>query len=210
MLVIGLGGAVLLSVSNSFKPRLTDVADPLGRPSALAKEVIHSASEFQRITGILVPKHSSLSQRIQRLGTVADDLGTVVNQAGRLPGTSETVNHDTSAVSGVAAPLPGLIDHVTSRARQATPVVGDLGASVTGVTTQIDAVHTQLTGAFTDLAALGPRARTIVALLAQIQAESVKVRPIMPLLQALKGPLSAVENVPLLNNILALLVGNHA
>lgn len=201
VLIVGLGGAVFLSVTNSFTPGLEDVKDPLGRPSALSKEVIHSASEFERITGVLVPKHGSLSHRIQRLTTVADDLDVVVDQAGHLPGKSASVNRDTSTVSEVAVPLPGLIQHITRRAVEAGPVVGDLGSSVSGVTTQIDAVGLQLTGAFEDLAALGPRARTIVDVLAQIEAESEKVRRIMPVLNALhfREVLSVLNGIGLLH-----------
>lgn len=205
VLVVGLGGAVLLSAANSFVPGVQDVKDPLGRPSALSKEVIHSASEFQRITGILVPKHDWLSQKIQKLGTVSDDLSTVVGQAGQLPGAAITVNGDTTTVSKVAVPLPGLIGHITSRAQEAGPVVNDLGASVDGVATQISAVNGQLGGALADLATLGPRARTIVGLLAQIQDESVKVKVAAPLLQGLKGPLALVYGAPVASNLLAAL-----
>ncbi|WP_182378921.1 hypothetical protein [Nocardioides sp. WS12] len=207
VLVVGLGGAVFLSGSNAFKPGVDDVKDPLGRPSALSLEVIHSASEFERITGVLVPKHGTLSQRIQRLNGVADNLDIVVDDAGKLTGKSITVNEGTTKVNDIALPLPGLIASVTGRAVEAAPVVGDLGKSVSGVTTELEAVQTQLNGAFRDLAKLGPRATTIVDLLAQIQAASVKVKPLAPLLAGLSGPLETIYDLPLADGLLDLLLG---
>lgn len=207
VLVLGLGGAVSLSAANSFTPGVEDVKDPLGRPSSLAESVIFSASEFERITSDLVPKHGTLSQRIQRLGAVADNLAVVVDDAGTLPGASERVNGDTATVNRVAVGLPGLIRSVTERAVQATPVVGDLGESVAGVTTELENVQTQLDGAFGDLAALGPRADTIVGLLADIQTQSARVRSLGPLLSALAGPLEQVYDLPVISAVLDLLFG---
>lgn len=205
VLVAGLGSAVLLSVHNSFKPGVEDVKDPLGRPSALSLEVIHSASEFDRISADLVPKHGTLAQRIRKLDVVTGDLETVVGAAGELPGKAASVNADTTTVSEVAGPLPILITNVTDRAVQAAPVVGNLGRSVDAVTTQLVAIQGQLDGALTDLTALGPRATTIVALLRQIQRESEKIKPLAPILNGLSGPLDTVYDLPLVDQLLGLL-----
>jgi hypothetical protein len=181
VVLVGLGLAVLLCTTNSFAPGLTDLKDPLGRPSALSKEVIHSASEFDRITATLVPKHDDLSQRVTTLTLVSDNLGTLVGDAGGLSTSSTEVNDGTRRVRQVAKPLPPLIASVTSRAVEATPVVGRLGNAVGGVTIQLRAIEGGLGSIYTNLAQLGPRATTISGLLVQIQGDSERVRALGPL-----------------------------
>lgn len=192
VLIVGLGTAVLLSVSNAFVPTVADVEDPLGRPSALSLEVIHSASEFDRLAGALVPKHGDLSQRIQTLNIVADDLDTLVGKAGGLPQKATSVNAHTRTVRSTAQPLPDLIADVTGRARQANPVVGGLGNAISGVTVHLEAITGGLIGIYSDLAALGPRATTINELLAKIQDESRRVRAFGPALTIVSTTLGPV------------------
>jgi len=204
VLVVGLGTAVLMSVVNSFAPGVEDVKDPLGRPSALSLEVIHSASEFDRLSAGLTPKHRDLAGRVQTLNTVATSLEGLVGEAGSLSGKAESVNAGTVSVRSSATPLPGLIRKVSGRAREATPVVNDLGSAVSSVTGQLESVNGGLTGIYGDLAALGPRATRIVQLLHQIEEESRRVRALGPLLSTLSGPLGSIFSGNLLTNLLHL------
>ncbi|MCQ4079108.1 hypothetical protein NGB36_00365 [Streptomyces sp. RB6PN25] len=188
---LGGGACIVIGMLNRFVPHLQDLSDPLGRPSALSLQVIHSASQFDSITSVLVPKHHDLGQRIQVLHTVADDLDGLVNKAGGLVPSAQAVNGDTTTVQGVATPLPPLINKVTGRAQQATPQVNALGNAVSSVTTQLNAVDVNMTAIATDLGALGPRAQEIVAILQEIEAESERIRPVAPLLPVL----STVTNI---------------
>lgn len=181
----GGGAAVLLSIANGFVPHTEDLVDPLGRPSELSLQVIHSASEFDRLSATLVPKHGDLGGRIGVLQTVADDLDGIVGKAGDLVPSAQTVNAGTTSVQGVATPLPALIDKVTGRAKEATPVVKGLGDSVGSVASQLATIGGSLNGVRGDLAALGPRADLIVAILKRIEDESARVRPVSPLLALL-------------------------
>jgi hypothetical protein len=194
VLVVGVGTAVGLAAANAFVPTVADVKDPLGRPSSLSLEVIHSASEFDRLTFILVPKHRDLSGRIQTLTAVAADLDTLVGEAGGLSGKAISVNAFTTSVNSTAGPLPGLIAGVAARAHQAAPVVGNLGTAVSSVAGQLQAINGGLADIYGDLAALGPRATTINNLLAQIQEESQRIRSLGPVLSSLSGLLDPVIN----------------
>lgn len=208
VLVAGLGVAVLLSMSNAFVPAVADIKDPLGRPSALSLEVIHSASEFDRLTSVLVPKHGKLAVRIQTLNTVATDLDILVDNAGDLTGKAKSVNAHTVSVRSTATPLPGLINRVTGRAQEAAPVVGNLGSAVSSVTGQLRAINGGLAGIYGDLSALGPRADTIAHLLADIENESKRVKPLAPVLATLAETLGPVLDGPvgkLLADVLAAL-----
>jgi hypothetical protein len=182
VVVLGGGTCVILSALNGFVPHTADLKDPLGRPSALSLQVIHSASQFDQITAVVLPHQDNLGQRIQVLRTVADDLDGIVGKAGGLPPTATTVNTDTTTVDGIAGQLPPLIARVTGRADQATPVAGSLTTAIGSVATQLQDIHGNLVTVQGDLAALGPRASDIVAILGQIQAESARIKALGPAL----------------------------
>jgi len=199
LFVVIVGGILVVSlcVWNRFVPGAKDMADPLGTPTNMAESIVHSASEFDRITGILVPKHAELGERMQMMNTMTNNLDHLVNRAAYLGPMAITVNKSTTTVQGVANPLPQLISAVTGRAQQATPAVGVLSAAVASVVTQLQAVGVQLEGIHGNLSALSPKATSIVALLSQIQAESLRLRPVGPLLSLLADVTRAPNGQPL-------------
>jgi hypothetical protein len=177
--------AVLLSVLTRFVPGLHDLTDPLGSPSKVGLTIIQSTSEIDRITQALLPKHSDLAQRARMVKTISSDLDTLVGKAAELAPAAVSVNNDVRSVQGVATPLPQLISNVTGRANQATPTVAALGAAVGSVTYQLELIGNGLGSARGSLAALGPRASSIVGSLQLIEAETARLRPVGPLLSYL-------------------------
>ncbi|GAA5117554.1 hypothetical protein [Haloechinothrix salitolerans] len=182
-----LTGAVAgtIAVTTAFVPGVDDIKDPLGRPSGLAKEVIFSASEFDRLTGILVPKHSELSERIGVLNGVATELAAVVDEAGTLAPVSAQINSDTDDVVNIADPLPRRIGDVTERAEQANATVSALGQSVGSVTYELRRVLAAQKVVYGSLQTLGPRAEEIRKTLQEIEKSSEHVAPFSPLIQLL-------------------------
>ncbi|MET8249567.1 hypothetical protein ABZV31_37520 [Streptomyces sp. NPDC005202] len=179
--------ATVLVVSHSYVPRVPNLLDPLGRPSALAKNIIFSAGEFDRISAELVPKHTELRARIRVLLGVSNDLDALVDKADALAPLAVAANKGTSNVAGAAEPLPKLISGVTDRAREAGPVAVGLGGSVSSVTTQLEGIGSQLDSIHKNLSALGPTADAIAAELAKIEDESARLGPASPLLRLLQG-----------------------
>lgn len=192
VVVLGLGIAVILCLINGFFPATRDISDPLGRPSKLSSELIHSAGQFDTLTGILVPKHDQLSGDIQTLGPLADNLAQLTDRAGELSGSASTVNGSTSSVSSIAGPLPDLIASVTGRANQAAPTVGGLTTAVGSVAGELDAMHGGLTTIQSSLAQLGPKASSIAQTLAVVQEEAAHVREFGPLLAVIGPPVNSL------------------
>lgn len=184
VLVAGLGGAVALALAFRFVPVVDDVVDPLGRPSALADSVVFSAGEFDRISGVLVPKHRELTERLDVLRTVADSLDRVVDTAGGLPPLAAAANDGTGHVVAVARPLPDLVGQITGRAKEATGAASDLRETVVDLTGGLQRVGDGLGTIHTTLQTLGPRGRDIAEVLARIEQESGRIAPLGPVLGA--------------------------
>lgn len=201
---VGGGACIAVAALNGFVPGLEDVADPLGRPSELSLEVIHSASEFDRISAGLVPAHLDLGRRAQVLRTLSGDLDGLVGKAGELVPAAGKTNEGTAAVRDIARPLPLLIDRVTGRAREATPEVTNLGAAVGSVTNELENIHDGLGTVQGNLASLGPRAEIIMNVLEDVQEESSRLRPIGPLLPLIR-PLNEAGVGPALSGVHGLL-----
>lgn len=176
--------AVFLAADHSFVPGVEDVKDPLGRPPALSEEVIFSASEFDRISGILVPKHADLAERIAVLNDVSSELATVTDRASRLPGFAASVNDKTGEVVAVSQPLPGLIRGVADQSDEGIAAVGRLDSSVAGVTTELEEVLAAQESIHEDLQALGPTAAAIAEELADIEESSKRLKPVAPVLSS--------------------------
>ncbi|MEB3371354.1 hypothetical protein [Saccharopolyspora mangrovi] len=198
---LGCGSCVAVAMLNGFVPGLRDIADPLGRPSQLSSEVIHSASELDRLTSELVPAHEDLGQRMQVLNVLAGNLDGLVGKTGELVPAAGGVNAETAAVGDIARPLPSMIDKVTGRARQAAPQVAELGTAVGSVTTQLENIGSGLTTIQGDLQALGPRAKMISGTLGKIESESARLRPVAPVLSLLR-PVTSSDNGSLLPGLL--------
>lgn len=187
VVLLGVVPAVLLCIGYKFVPGGTDLADPLGRPSDLSNGIIHSASQFDELAGALVPKHRDLSETIQVLGSVADDLAALTGKAGELSPLAVNLNKATKGIAGTADSLPGKLDLLTERADTAAPVVQTLSGSIGGVATQLESVHGQLKTIKGSLATLGPRAKGISETLANVQEEAAHVQELGPLLRII-GP----------------------
>jgi ABC-type transporter Mla subunit MlaD len=183
--VLGLGGALVFALIFRYVPVVNDVTDPLGRPSTLANSVIYSSSQFDEISGVLVPKHAELTSRIAVLDTVADSLDGVVDEAGDLTPLAVQVNNGTDQVVGVAVPLPNLVGQITDRSKQATGAVGDLHGTIVDLTGGLQRVGDRLGTIHGTLGQLGPKADNITAVLAQIDDESKRIAPLGPVLGAL-------------------------
>jgi methyl-accepting chemotaxis protein len=186
VLVVGAGLSVGVATANSFVPHVEDVKDPLGRPSALAKQVIHSASEFDRISAVLEPKHSDLSNRIAVLNGVSDNLGTLVDRSGKLAPLMTKATSGTSQVITFSGPLPKLIGNVTNRSNQAVSTADQLNSAVGGVTDQLEAIVGQERSIDQNLTTLGPKASKIASTLDEIESTASHVRSVAPILKLLK------------------------
>ncbi|WCT06039.1 hypothetical protein [Rhodococcus qingshengii] len=191
--VFGLVPAVSLCVLNGFVPQPRDLADPLGRPSALSNELITSAHQLDLITAELAPKHGELADTIGGLGPLSRSLTSLAGEAGALPGHAGAVNWSASNVVGISRPLPGLIDTVVASSRRANPMVGGLAGAIDGVSTELAAVDTQMVSVQTTLRALGPRADNLAATLATIEEEASRVRALGPLLSILGPAVNGAE-----------------
>lgn len=195
VLVLGVGSAVVLCALNGFFPALRDVSDPLGRPSKLSNEVIHSAGQFDTLTAVLVPKHAELASSIQTLRPLSVDLEALTDKAGVLSGQAVTLNESTRSVASIAAPLPDLVARVTVRSNTASPTVAGLSTAVGSVTTQLELILPGLTTVQGTLAALGPKASGIAATLANVQEAAAHVREFGPLLAVIGPPVNSL-NIP--------------
>lgn len=195
VVILGLVPAVLLCLGYKFVPGATDLADPLGRPSELSQGIIHSAGRFDELAGDLDPKHRELSQSIQTLNPVADDLAKLTGKAGELSPLAVALNAATTGIAGTAEGLPGKLDLLTKRSNGAAPVVRDLSGSIGGVTTQLESIHGELKTIKGSLATLGPRAKGIAATLAHVEEEAAHVQEMGPLL-ALLGPAVNGPKIP--------------
>ncbi len=187
--VLFVGGTMStgVAVSNRFVPSMEDVADPLGRPSALALELIHSSSELERITGILVPKHADLRGRIGVLNGVSDDLDAVAGSADSLDDLTMSANSGAARVGAVSIPLPGLIGNVTARSTQAVSAVDRLHGAAGSISAQLEQVVAQEQAIYRSLQQLGPRARSIAAVLANIEQDTSRLKTAGPVLRLLSG-----------------------
>lgn len=185
--VVALVPILLLCIGYRFVPLARDLKDPLGRPAALSNSIIYSAHQFDVITAALDPKHLALSQSIQELNPVADDLSKLTDAAGKLTALSTSVNGSTGTVIQVASVLPGQISLITSRSDTAAPTVLTLAGSIQAVANQLEGTNNGLKQVGTSLSTLGPRAHTIAQTLSYIQEEAAHVRELGGLL-ALLGP----------------------
>ncbi|MGQ0615443.1 MAG: hypothetical protein ACT4PW_00375 [Acidimicrobiia bacterium] len=187
--------AVTIGLAQGFYPRIEDLKDPLGRPTDLANSVIFSASEFDRLTGIILPDQVELRKKITVLIGVANDLDVLVDTAGQLDDLAVEINDDTGGVIGVARQLPPLIARVTGRANQGANSVTNLNAAVEGANTQFQAVGDQIRAILPNLQALEGRASNIAAVLAQLEQEAAAVGPLAPALGLLNDLLGPIVNV---------------
>lgn len=197
VVVLAVIPAVVLCAVNGFVPGLNDVRDPLGRPAALSQELITSAGQLDELSAIFVPKHAQLSTDIQALTPLADDLEKLTVKAGELPGQSASMNASTRQVSIIAATLPDLVATVTDRADQAAPAVAGLTTAIGSVTSQLEAINTNLTTVQGTLGELGPRGATLASTLANIEEEARHVQEFGPLLTVIGPPVNALNLPPL-------------
>ncbi|MFI6953394.1 hypothetical protein ACIBJI_07950 [Nocardia sp. NPDC050408] len=193
----GIAPAVVLCVANGFVPGWSDISDPLGRPSQLSQDVIHSADQLDQITARLVPKHSELSQRAQVLNSLSINLAGLTDAAGHLPGDASRLNATTTGLAGAATPLPGLVGKVNGRVQQAIPQVNALSGGVATLADRLDALNNSMSTVQSSLSGLGPKSSSIASTLATIEEESAHVREFGPLLAVVGPPVNELGIPPL-------------
>jgi hypothetical protein len=184
-LVVGaLGGAlsVATALAYDFVPTGTDLADPLGRPARLADSVIHSTAEIDRLSEILLAKHTIIAGQAATVGDMADNLDGLADQAALLGPLSRGTRSDTAAVVTAASPLPELLGRITGRAHQATGVADDLGTAVEDVTDRLRDIGSGIADINHDLGPLAPKAANIAEILGRIERETAPLRPVGPVL----------------------------
>ncbi|MCA4997883.1 hypothetical protein HWD35_24500 [Tsukamurella tyrosinosolvens] len=197
---LGLVPALVLCLVYGFVPKWDDLKDPLGRPSSLSTELIHSADQIDQLTAEMAPKHRTLSSTIQRLQPLSESLTALTEKAGQLPGSARTVNNATTGVANIARPLPSLIREVIGDAETSQVAVGSLVGSVDGVANQLQRLDSNLTAVQSTLKGLGSKADRIAATLKTIQEEAARVAIFGPLLAtlgpAVNGPQRPAPPIP--------------
>nr|WP_271208852.1 hypothetical protein [Rhodococcus wratislaviensis]GLK33207.1 hypothetical protein GCM10017611_00490 [Rhodococcus wratislaviensis] len=197
VLALGAAPALGLCVVNGFVPTVSDISDPLGRPSALSLQVIDSAEQLDELAAELEPKHARLATDIQVLGPMTNDLAVLAGRSVELSPLTAALTGNASTVAGIAAPLPDVVASVTARSDEAGSTVDGLSTAVGSVGAELQGIHDGLSTMQVTLQALGPKTSGIASTLATIQEEAAHVREFGPFLAVVGPPFNSLGIPPL-------------